>query len=871
MTNLFLPDPDFGEEYAQLEGVDGYLRAPKEKYIDYWGFEQWLEVPYDKIHLRIGIPSQLSDQIVSPGNNWVVSFYYDPYWQYWPPTNFTPALEDAFLFGNGLNGKPSIYEPGEEGRAILSLYKENIYPLRNVFDGFSFTQQYDGVYIQAEYASPWDEESEGRPAPKVPIIFNGYDAKTNRTSEDNPPYFRELYGVSAEYYGDLNLDNFWPAPSSPNPNTRVVSIPLSVLENVEGDGYFGLRLNTYIGNIFVALAGANTLEIHNYPSYANYPKSLEDIDFNSSIFYGTVPVSSDFVETTINATLFARASAYVPAVYFTLWDTSPPPARPSGNQQIKPPVFEPLFGVGSNLTSHSTNSIYAYAPFYANAIGNFAKMFAEQDFYERIQYQFVVYNFGTVLSPKQKTLWVWNAFRTEKELENIDQIDFGGLTLSGPAFPDNYSPLQQKTYTIDASVDGPEFIDAVLGFYWEGGIYNQVALNGRRVIVWSWKPDWARPVTERLEWKTDVITSYKGEEQRRSLRRAPRRYAEFYTGAIEPHDRRIMETAIFGWGSKNWALPIWWDGRQTTQDTPAGSFEIYADTVYADLQAGQSAILYSDSLNYETVDISAVFADRIELVSETLGYWPAGTILYPLRSAKIDGSLSVERWSGSSSFENVRFIFEQAANYAESQSFPTHNGYPVLEAKPNWVDSPQLAFNRKTMIFDPGIGLRSYEDQSGIPVTTQRQKHTFLTKQESDSWRKYLYAMRGPQRAMYVPTWASDLRVVATIQNSDAVIDVEHTNRTLLIGQAAGRRNIRVQLTSGQIFYRSIVSSFELNETTERFSISSPFGIQIQPSQIELISYMSLSRFDSDAFEFAWWSGDVCDVSVSLRSFNHAV
>jgi hypothetical protein len=131
--------------------------------------------------------------------------------------------------------------------------------------------------------------------------------------------------------------------------------------------------------------------------------------------------------------------------------------------------------------------------------------------------------------------------------------------------------------------------------------------------------------------------------------------------------------------------------------------------------------------------------------------------------------------------------------------------------------------------------------------------------------------MRGKQASVYVPTWTRDLKVVALIQSNALAIDVEKTNYASLIVQDPGRKNIRIQLASGQIFYRSVTGSLDLNTTTERININASLGLLVQPEEVESVMFMALSRLDSDGVELSWWSGDVCNSSVALRTFNHGV
>lgn len=43
------------------------------------------------------------------------------------------------------------------------------------------------------------------------------------------------------------------------------------------------------------------------------------------------------------------------------------------------------------------------------------------------------------------------------------------------------------------------------------------------IPVWPIEPNWNEPVKETLEWLTDIMTSPTGAEQRRCLRKYPRK------------------------------------------------------------------------------------------------------------------------------------------------------------------------------------------------------------------------------------------------------------------------------------------------------------------------------------------------------------
>lgn len=560
-----------------------------------------------------------------------------------------------------------------------------------------------------------------------------------------------------------------------------------------------------------------------------------------------------------------RASAFTPVVYRLLWDYAPAPGPRLVVDVQEDPTFTAVVSLGAkgSATQNYKPEVVAYQA------GDYIEEFGG-DFYDRIHYEFLELNLGNLLGVQERFLSVWNAYRRTRVIEAIQFSEFDGIQFSGVTPPTLYAPLEIRTYTINVSLDGPAVIAATVTFDWDENEAQPIEIVGNRIITWSWQPDWQQGLVERLEWKTDVLQSYRGQEQRRAVRRAPRRFCEFKVGVNED-ERRIMETALWGWGARIWAMPLWWDGCDTTAPAGVGSTQIYCPALTRDFQPNEPAILYKDWQTYETVEVAAALEDHVELARPTVLFWPEGTRIYPARAARIDGSVSLERWDGAATFQRMRWQFEAAADYTANAGTATHNGYPVLELQPNWVNQPSLEYERKLAIFDSMVGRRSIEDEALIPFTIQRQKHTFVNRQEIDAWRKRLYAMRGKQCAMYVPTWTQDLEVVAIIQSNALAIDVQKTNYASLIAQDAGRKNIRIKLNSGQVFYRSIAGSVEVNPTTERININAALGIEVQPSEVESVMFMSLARLDADAIEMAWWSGDVCESSIAIRTFNHDI
>lgn len=492
------------------------------------------------------------------------------------------------------------------------------------------------------------------------------------------------------------------------------------------------------------------------------------------------------------------------------------------------------------------------------------------DFFERVHYSFVAADLGNVIGLQTLTLSVWNAFRRAETLNSITAAGDDGITLTGgPTLPFAFPALRETLYTITVDAEGPATVDASYTFDWQTTDAT-VSIVGTRITAWTYAPDWSRGLVERLEWRTDVLTAYSGREQRRALRLAPRGGWEFEFFA-QGQARRYAEATAWGWGARAWALPVWPDGQALADALGAGAGEIPLDTVTRDYSAGGLAMILRDELRFEVVQVDAVEASRLVLRRPTIASWPAGAVVYPARRARLRDAVSLDRWDGDAAGARVAFELVEPVDRTASAGAATYRGMPVLERRPQWSGGFGLELRRKLAEIDNLIGVRAYEDESGLPVPMQRQRWAALSRADLEAMRRLLYALRGRAEAAWVPTWAADLVPVATIDASATAIDVEWTAYERQIALATGRRDIRIELTDGSVFYRRIGSVEQVSATVERLTIDTSLGRIITPAEVALVSYLMLARLESDAVEIAYWRGDVADLALVWRGFQHDI
>lgn len=382
------------------------------------------------------------------------------------------------------------------------------------------------------------------------------------------------------------------------------------------------------------------------------------------------------------------------------------------------------------------------------------------------------------------------------------------------------------------------------------------------VTPWLHRPD--GPVLERLEWLTDVVPSYGGREQRIALRSGPRRSIEFAI-ALTDAERRIAEARLHQWQAQPWALPIWMDAQALAAPVSIGATSVSVPTDYRDFSAGGLLMLASPGGAFEALTIASVSSGSVALSEATTMAWPAGTEVMPARMARMPDEIQLRRFTGSVSYGVARFEVIGPAAWPADAGGAIYRGHQVLTQPPNWVEDPEQVFSRRVARIDSGVGLPYVDEESTGAILRQSHRWLLDGRAQIDAHRRWLYARQGRLVACWVPTFASDMVLAASVGSGATTIDVEACGYTAHLAQGIGRRDIRILLGSGAAYHRRITGSSVISAAVERLTIDTALGAAVAPSDVALISFMDLMRHDSDAVEISWWRSDVAEASLVLR------
>lgn len=364
-------------------------------------------------------------------------------------------------------------------------------------------------------------------------------------------------------------------------------------------------------------------------------------------------------------------------------------------------------------------------------------------------------------------------------------------------------------------------------------------------VPWPVPPDWGTPVRETLAWLTDYMSARNGTRQKRQLRLAPRRTIEF-TVIAQGAERRVVDALRFDQGVRQWLLPIWPDLQLLAAPLGLAAASVPCATAGRDFAAGGSALLWSAPNHWEVLQVDTVDDSGLTLAAPTEAIWPAGTRLYPLRTARLQEPAGETLWSDDAAQVKVTMLIDEPCDHAPIAPAAVYRGLPVLEWRSDESDDLAARFDRAMQTVDGDTGAIAYLDLPGRPFRVQSHNWLLYGREQQGAFRGLLYWLRGRMGTLWVPSFASDLLLAADVAAVATTISVQWAGYTVFGRQQANRRDIRIELYDGTVFYRRITDSSEAG-STETLTLDSALGADVAAGDVRVISFLTLAEQAADS------------------------
>lgn len=392
--------------------------------------------------------------------------------------------------------------------------------------------------------------------------------------------------------------------------------------------------------------------------------------------------------------------------------------------------------------------------------------------------------------------------------------------------------------------------------------------------VFSFRPNWAGGVTERLSFLTTVQRSRTGAEQRRQLRPTPRRAIEADFLLVGP-ERTYFDLFMNKFGGGEVMAPLHWDVAKLSAPTVAGFTQrILFDTSYREFEVGGLAILQrKDAQVFEVVEVAAIDSAGVDLAAPVQNAWPRGTTLMPLRRFMVDDMGSPSHETAAVATVSVRLISNSPNHWTPAADpAPVYAGLPVQNEEPNWIDGLPVGYDRDTTRLDNQISRLFQVDPMGRFLAGQGHRWFLNGRQRLAFFRDLVYRRGGRRGGFWLPTFKADLTLASSATAASTQITVQRAGLDYADVPQPGREYLAIRHASGTIFRRILSVLPGLTPTTERVNLDAALGLALSPGQVRKISFMDTSRFDQDEFEITHHGAldGLHECETTFRAFNNS-
>ncbi|MBN0321821.1 hypothetical protein JTM72_33825, partial [Pseudomonas aeruginosa] len=107
------------------------------------------------------------------------------------------------------------------------------------------------------------------------------------------------------------------------------------------------------------------------------------------------------------------------------------------------------------------------------------------------------------------------------------------------------------------------------------------------------------------------------------------------------------------------------------------------------------------------------------------------------------------------------------------------------------------SYQRLLSTLDNGSAIPRVTDVAGMALPVIGHRWIGMGRAERSAFRSLVYALRGQQKPLWVPTHADDLTLVATVSQLSTALDVRNIGYARFANGRPGRRDIRIELYDG--------------------------------------------------------------------------
>ncbi|ESQ85390.1 hypothetical protein AEAC466_04275 [Asticcacaulis sp. AC466] len=383
--------------------------------------------------------------------------------------------------------------------------------------------------------------------------------------------------------------------------------------------------------------------------------------------------------------------------------------------------------------------------------------------------------------------------------------------------------------------------------------------------LWTFVPNWKNSFSVTRKFSTDILTSENGQEQRRAIVTTPRRSYEFTLlewGKAFQRLKHILQMR------QNQPV-IFPDSVRLTRlasDAVVNGAAISVTDVPRWLRAG-ATIVIGDRDTREAMQVLSVVGSSVNLTESLVFAHRQNERVYFGVTGLFDAQLSSTRHTNT--VNETPIAFEQMP-LSEAYVSPdtgdlTFNGREVFIHKPDRRVDPTVTSNHPVTRLDYGQGAIALKRLITWGIRTTQATYLKRTAADMQAIEDFFERQLGRQGEFYAPTWEEDLTLAAVTPPYGVNMIIEGRLVYDLYANNGVYRSLYVRLNDGRSAMK-LIDSFGLSGANTVIQVTTGFPFELQPAAIDMICWMPVCRFATDAMTTEWITDQVAQTQLSFQT-----
>jgi hypothetical protein len=460
--------------------------------------------------------------------------------------------------------------------------------------------------------------------------------------------------------------------------------------------------------------------------------------------------------------------------------------------------------------------------------------------------QGIVINLGIIDGETTFNIGIWNTNDYVVTVDDVSDLVFG-MSIDGIAVGDTINPFQELNAVVTISDFAPPIINTEIVFDLDNGETISFIVVARIGIELIDAPQ--RLMNETLQFKTNIITTRNGKEQRLGLRNAPRQsFALKYEFAAE-RNAKLVRNLIEGLCDRPYLIPVWQEQVRGLSIT-AGESVVSCDTRYGDFYDG-GAILIIEGDTYEILGSKTVTDTQITTVSPISDSYTSPLVV-PVKGcyANIQSSGNLTQSGDIEHTLNMRVI-ESSSVGGYTLPALSYSGTPVITDGGFFNGRSQRRnVNSGAFAIDNQVGAFSSIAKWNLPKNSFEYGYVMTSQKEAWEFRQFVHYLNGMQKTVWVPTLDNDFTLTRNVLSTDTTLYIRNDK----YGLSYGLRDFtdHIAIYDGTTWYfREVTGSGEIDSNEEFIQIDSALGTGYNIGDIKIMR-MPLCRLLSDSVSIQW-------------------